>query len=85
MEELNSGKPEPAAENGKDVGQKTLAPNSTLRDAIRLGLADKWTLELEDALFWPLAEFMDRSCRNTYESGKRDALAHLRQAGMLPS
>jgi hypothetical protein len=55
----------------------------TVRDALRIGLGDKWTKELEDALFWPVADFVDRAGGNLYQKGKADALEHLRQAGVL--
>lgn len=41
----------------------------TLRDTIRSGLGEKWTKELEDLLFWPLANFVER----VHESALKDS------------
>ena len=40
----------------------------TLRDAIKQGLRDQWTQELEDRLFWPLAEFIEKVRGNQISS-----------------
>jgi len=56
---------------------------STVREAIRKGLAENWTRELEEALFWPIADFLGRSYSKAYAKGKEDTLNHLREAGVL--
>lgn len=59
---------------------------STVREAIQRGLLanNKWTKQLEDDLFWPVAYFMSRACNIAHQKGREDTLEHLRQAGVLP-
>lgn len=57
--------------------------NKTLRDAIIEGLGYAWTKELEDALFWPLSDFMIRVGNHRYQEGKEDNLKALREAGII--
>jgi hypothetical protein len=49
----------------------TYDPHS-LRNTLRIALGDKWTVELEDQLFWPVSMFCNNSCERVREELRRD-------------
>lgn len=53
----------------------TYDPNS-LRNTIRIALGDKWTHELEEALFWPISMFCSAGCERT----RNELLAQIHKA-----
>lgn len=57
--------------------------SDSLRDTIRKALGDKWTKELEESLFWPLAEFCQHSAEINYKNGREHELSDLRKAGII--
>ena len=57
--------------NQKSEPDKVTYDRNSLRNTIKLALREKWTQDLEDRLFWPLAAYNQDGCARVAKETKQ--------------